>query len=82
MKDGRFTPPGHRRGGVRPKEFVITLGKRYWYLPTQKEAMKNEVVAGVVLSFGGSDGGPHGDRWSTYITWPPTGWAETRQCVI
>ena len=31
-----------------------------------------------VLSFGGSDGGPYGDRWSIYVTWPQIRWVETK----
>ena len=43
---------------------------------------KMGLLQGYVLSFGGSDGGTHGDRWSIYVTWPHTRWVETKKCFI
>ena len=40
---------------------MTILGKHDWYLPTQKVAQ--QWLQGYVLLFGGSEGGPHGDRW-------------------
>ena len=45
--------------------------------PLRKRLNKIGLLQGYVLSFGGPDGGPHGDRWSIYVTWPHTRWVET-----
>ena len=45
--------------------------------PLRKRLSKIGLLQGYVLSFRGSDGGPHGDRWSIYVTWPQTRWVET-----
>ena len=38
---------------------------------------KKTGVEEYVLLFGGSDGAPHGDKWSIYVTWTPTRLVET-----
>ena len=44
----------------------------------RKWLRKMVLLQGYVSLFGGSDGGPHGDRWLIYVTWPQTRWVETK----
>ena len=57
--------------------YMIILGKHDLFYPLRKRLSKIGLLLGYVLLFGGSDGGPHGDRWSIYVTWTPTRLVET-----
>ena len=50
----------------------------YWSLPSWKVAKDNGLVLGVILLFGGSDGGPQGPRWLVHGPMPGVRWFERR----
>ena len=50
VTDGRYTSPGHTRGGLRQKDVLnAILGEYDWYSFTKKVAVQNGVVAGICI---------------------------------